>query len=396
MIAWCIWAETDGYIILGGSGEQSEKSFKAMNEFFDYSGIGEELLAKPPLLSETEWKNKSLVNILTASQRSVRGGHPVILLLDEIDEMDFDIYEAALQMPQSKYNLPSMTGMYSTNHRRGGTMDAALERLSNSNVALYKWCIWECLESCKDYSCSTCPLSKYCPGKHMKEADGYYKIADFIKKLYSLSEYTLYTEWFCDKIGSGDLIYGHEFNPDIHVIDYDFNPNKYVYLSLDWGGTHPFSLGFWQDVPELGWVRFDEIYLDNITNRRLIEEAKKKYWWKQAIVIGGVGDPSRPDLIREWDELAGIRIEAADNAVEGGIEAVKNALAPVIGKPKFYIAKRCVNITREFQSYKQKNGHIVKENDHAVDDARYFIMWKIAKTNAGSYAATSDRDVSPD
>jgi hypothetical protein len=230
----------------------------------------------------------------------------------------------------------------------------------------------------------------------MKEADGYYKIADFIKKLYSLSEYTLYTEWFCDKIGSGDLIYGHEFNTDIHVIDYDFNPAQYVYLSLDWGGTHPFSLGFWQDVPELGWVRFDEIYLENITNRRLIDEAKKKHWWKQAIVIGGVGDPSRPDLIREWDELAGIKIEAADNAVEGGIEAVKNALAPVIGKPKFYIAKRCVNITREFQSYKQKNGHIVKENDHAVDDARYFIMWKIAKTNTDSYAATSDRDVSPD
>ncbi len=399
LIAWCKAGQSRTDIsILGGSGEQSEKSFKAMNEFFDCSGIGQELLEKPPLLSETEWKNKSLVNILTASQRSVRGGHPVILLLDEIDEMDFDIYEAALQMPQSKYDLPSITGMYSTNHRRGGTMDNALERITSgeSEVALYKWCIWECLESCKDYSCSTCPLSRFCPGKHMKQADGYYKIADFVKKLNVLSEYTLSVEWFCDKLGSGDLIYGHEFDPDKHVIDYDFNKNLYVYLSIDWGGTHPFSLGFWQDVPEIGWVRFDEIYLGNITNRRLIDEAKKKWWWKQATVVAGVGDPSRPDLIREWDELAGIKINKADNEVDEGIEAVKNALAPVIGKPKFYISKRCVNTIAEFQSYSLKNGHIVKENDHAMDDTRYFVRWKIAKkTDTDGYVVTCDRDVSP-
>ena len=41
---------------------------------------------------------------LTASQKSVRGPHPPSLLLDEIDEMDLEIFDAALGQPMPQEN----------------------------------------------------------------------------------------------------------------------------------------------------------------------------------------------------------------------------------------------------------------------------------------------------
>ena len=387
LIAWItsgLYPKTE-INILGGSYEQSEKSYNAMNGFWDISGM-RGLLKKEPLQSDTLWANGSQVHILTASQKSARGGHPQKLILDEVDEMDKDILEAALQQPQSKYGINSGIGIYSTNHHRGGTMDFVLDMAQNQGgFKIYKWCIWECLESCQDYSCSTCPLSSICPGKQMKQADGYYKISDFVQKLKQNSMETIRTEWFCEKVGSRDLIYGADFGPDKHIVSIDFNPNYDVYLSIDWGGVHPFSIGLWQNFPELGWVRVGEIYEGNTTNQRILKYCKEQDWWNN--VQGGVADPARNDLIAEWKD-EGIDLEPADNAVDDGIEAVKNALNPAIGKPTIHISNNCKAIIKEFGSYRQKNGKPVKENDHALDELRYFVMWKIVeKKKAGFHVS---------
>jgi len=375
--------------ILGGSLEQSEKSYKAMNDFWELTGLREELLEVEPLISETRWRNKSRVHILTASQKSVRGGHPQRLILDEVDEMDEDIFEAALSQPQSKYGIKSRIGIFSTNHRAEGTMEKALKMAEEKGgYTLFKWCIWDVLESCKDYSCSRCKLATYCPGKHMKKADGYYKVEDFIKKLSQLSEYTLFVEWFCEKVGRGDLVYGKEFDPDIHLVDREFKPGKDVYLSIDWGGTNPFSIGVWQNFDDLGWVRVDEIYKGHTTNKYIIDEAKKRPWWK--FIRGVVADPERADLIDEWKEaLPGIPVEKADNRVEVGIEAVRDALRPVVGNPKIYFNKfRCKDIIREFKAYRERNGKPVKENDHAMDDMRYFVMWRVKEKKKKGFSVS--------
>jgi len=381
--------------ILGGSFEQSQKSYKAMNNFWDYTGLENELLKDPPLISETRWKNGSKVHILTASEKSVRGGHPQNLILDEVDEMDREIFEASLSQPQSKHGIKSSINIFSTNHKFGGTMDFALQMANErGGFKLYKWCIWDTLESCKDYKCSTCPLSRYCPGKQMKEANGYYKIDDFIKKLSQLSEYVLQIEWFCHKVGRSDLVYGNEFDYDLHMVDIEFNPSKDVYLSIDWGGSNPFSIGVWQNFDELGWVRVDEIYQGHTTNSKILKEAKNRRWWKN--IRGGVADPSRNDLFQEWEQ-EGIILEKANNDVEAGIEAVRNALKPVKGNPKIYFSKKCQDIVREFKSYTEKNGKPVKENDHAMDEMRYFVMWKVTDTFYDRVKIkTGDWDTSPD
>jgi hypothetical protein len=371
--------------ILGGSGDQSERAYQAMGFFWDITKMQPDYLAKPPMMKKTEWQNKSYVEILMASSTSVRGPHPNFLLLDEVDEIDIDIYNAAMSQPMSKNDIPQIIGQLSTNHKQSGTMDHALAMAEqDSDSRIYKWCIWECLESCKDYECSTCKLSPYCPGQHMKEAQGYYKISDFIKKLSKISENGLQTEWFCNKTGSPDLVYFNEYDQDIHVIDRNYSKMYPVYLSIDWGGTHPFSVGVWQSFPDIGWVRVDEIYMPNCTNPQLLKECKSREWWTAN--MQAIADPSRSDLKQEWAEL-GVSLFNADNNIDEGIEAVKAALKPVLGNPQIHFNKKCVHSQKEFYSYCQKNGRIVKENDHSMDEIRYFVMWKLNDKKGGKIEA---------
>lgn len=359
--------------ILGGSLDQSEKVYKAMEDIWTLTTLQDEYLKMEPTRRLSSWRNGSTVAVLTASTRSTRGPHPQHLIMDEIDEMPAEVYRAALSQPQSKHGIFARLGQYSTNHRSGGMMDEALEQARIHQTSIYRWCIWECLEPCLDYSCSTCKLSSWCPGKHMKQADGFYRVQDFIDKLEYLSENALQVEWLCRKIGPGNLVYGDQYDPKIHSRGDlpGFDPGRYALVSIDWGGTHPFSLGCWQ-LFNIGWVRVDEIQQAG-DNPHLIKTAQGKAWWPN--IRGGVGDPSRPDLMSEW--RAFIPMTEADNDVDIGLEAVRKALRPVIGPPTMWINQVNRHWISEEAGYIQRHGKPVKERDHAMDETRYFAMWQM-------------------
>lgn len=395
--------------ILGGSGDQSRQAYKATQDFWAIGSectpggnpLEVEYLKKPPMEEKTFFKNGSSIKILMASQHSVRGPHPQRLCLDEIDVMNEDILQAALSQPSSNHNIPACTSMSSTNHVASGLMDEQLEKAeSNPNARIFKWCIWDVLEPCIEYNCNSCDLFPHCPGTQMKQATGYYKISDFVQKLYQLSPYTLNVEWLCKKIGSPDLIYKNEFDEAVHMVDVPFNSQKMGYGSIDWGGINPFTFGFWQYVGDLSaYVRIDEVILNPdkdgaATNKRLIQLVKAKPYWNY--ISGIVADPSRADLRREWKE-AGKSIFAADNRVDVGIERVKACLHPVLGKPKIYFNKHCKATRREFQSYRYnlKTGNVIKEYDHCMDDIRYFCMWKL-KEQKSTGAKQIKRKSTPD
>jgi hypothetical protein len=362
--------------VLGGSLEQSEKVYKGLDEFWQATGLQDELTEGVVTRRMTKWKNGSQVSVLTASTRSTRGPHPQSLLMDEIDEMSQEVYEAAMSQPQAKRGIGSMLGRFSTNHRWGGMMDRALEQARAYHTPVYKWCVWEVLKSCRDYSCSTCKVSRFCPGTHMKDADGYYELEDFVKKAEGLSEHVLQVEWLCEKLGRDDLVYGSQFDMDLHspLGLPEFNEGLPVLVSIDWGGAAPFSVGAWQKF-EFGWVRIDEVYQANTTNRLVMAECKLRPWWKN--VVGGVADPSRVDLKKEWED-EGIRLTPANNVVDAGIDATRNALRPLVGTPLFYVSRRCQNWLGEVQSYEERNGRPVKKYDHAMDETRYFVVWQMA------------------
>lgn len=75
-------------------------------------------------------------------------------------------------------------------------------------------------------------------------------------------------------------------------------------------------------------------------------------------------------LIQVYRQL-GLKVVEADNAVEGGIQAVWSALST--GKLKIF--KSLVNLQKEYLVYRRDlNGKIVKENDHLMDALRYLVV----------------------
>jgi len=399
--------------ILGGSKEQSEKTYEAMSEFRDLMDP-DGIICHKLMKQKAEFANKSMVSILSASSKSVRGAHQQCLLLDEVDE-------SALSQPQSLYGHPASLGMFSTNHNINGQMDRAIARASEKGHAVYRFCVWETLESCRDYTCSTCPLTGICPGGKMKEADGYYKVEDFIEKLNSLSMSTLSRDWLCIKVGMGDTVYDQEWDEAVHIVSVNLREAPVV-LSIDWGGVAPFSIGVWQqsDNERWGldtWIRVTELYLTSgadyesdidrkkrdrkskkenrgiKTNSNLIAIAKTRPWWR--LVKEVVPDNSRPDSIEEWRQaLPHAKFINVEKDIDQMIEAVKDALKPVLGAPKILVNRICVHIRREMLMYKVKNDKLVDRDNHTLDETGYFVMAKVKRVET-SHFEVLDRDVMP-
>lgn len=134
--------------ILGGSGEQSQNVLEYVQEFLDYES------APPGLLTgdvrrETRLIWGNTVKALMASQRSVRGPHRPRLRLDEIDEMDLKIFDAAMGQTMAVVSdggdivIPAQTVASSTHQNADGTMTEVLKRAKTRGWPVAEWCYKE-------------------------------------------------------------------------------------------------------------------------------------------------------------------------------------------------------------------------------------------------------------
>ena len=131
--------------ILGGSGEQSKNELSHLGKFWThYAAKGmQELLRDDPTRSEQRLVYGNMIKALMASQTSVRGPHPQLLLLDELDEMRQDIFEAALGQPLPEHNILPQTIGASTRQYTDGTMAYAMELGKEKGWGFYEWCYRE-------------------------------------------------------------------------------------------------------------------------------------------------------------------------------------------------------------------------------------------------------------
>lgn len=138
--------------MLGGSLSQSQNLHIHMRNAINSDN-------SPRYMIETESQtlikltNKSNIRPLTASQKTVRGPHPPFLILDEIDEMDLDILDAALgqPMPQKNYLgdiIKPYTVMCSTWQNPEGTFTEIRRRFEERGLPIVQWC----------YQCSANPI----------------------------------------------------------------------------------------------------------------------------------------------------------------------------------------------------------------------------------------------
>jgi len=126
--------------VLGGSGEQSSRVHDYMQSFWNYSGSPRHLLTHDPTTRETRLVGGNSIKALMASQASVRGPHPQRLRLDEADEMDIKILDAAMGQPMSLHGVRSQTVISSTHHYADGTMTEILKRAADKGWGQYQWC----------------------------------------------------------------------------------------------------------------------------------------------------------------------------------------------------------------------------------------------------------------
>jgi PBSX family phage terminase large subunit len=146
-------------------------------------------------------------------------------------------------------------------------------------------------------------------------------------------------------------------------------------LSCDYGIINPFSCGLWGKLNKI-WYRIDEYYYDSKIEgeSRTDEEhfrAIEKLIGNKTISFIAI-DPSAAGFITLLRKR-NFKVFPAKNNVLEGINNVAQALK--LGKIK--ICNNCKDAMREFSIYKWQNSirdFPTKENDHAMDDIRYFIM----------------------
>lgn len=165
----------------------------------------------------------------------------------------------------------------------------------------------------------------------------------------------------------------YEFGED-NITDEQPQGAEY-YISVDYGTLNPFSAGLWS-VSGAKAVRIQEYYYDGrgqkkqLTDEDYCNEIEKLA--KDRDITKVIVDPSAASFITAL-KRRGFRVQQADNNVLDGIRRT----AVCLRNGNIKIHRSCKDAIREFGLYrwdeKQTEDKVIKENDHAMDDCRYFV-----------------------
>ncbi len=168
------------------------------------------------------------------------------------------------------------------------------------------------------------------------------------------------------------LIY--EFDKAEHVTDKLPEQGKY-YISVDYGTQNPFSAGLWC-VAEGRAVRIREYYYNGREEGRM--RTDEEYYRALEDLAGMkpiemvVVDPSAASFIATIRSHGRFSVRKAKNEVLPGIQLVATLLKAGV----LQFAPCCKDSIREFGLYhwetQGQTDRPCKENDHAMDDIRYF------------------------
>lgn len=214
-------------------------------------------------------QNGTQLEISPLTMNAVNSPHVPWLNCDEWELGDWDLWQQALSIPKSAGPHRAATRIASTQKYALGNVQTFKENATRNGYKVYKWCIWETIEQCRDRSCSSCPIYNWpdreggvlCGGR-AKEARGFYAIDDFIDRVHDLDRSTLEEEWLCLRPSREGLVFGREYNEDVHRVGYPipFDPDSPLYMTLDQGFTNPYAVEIIQ-IDRRGTERFiGEVY----------------------------------------------------------------------------------------------------------------------------------------
>lgn len=203
--------------------------------------------------------------------------------------------------------------------------------------------------------------------------DNLYLPSEYIEEL--KEEYTgvfysrfILGEWV---IAEG-LIY--PFEKEIYLTE-EIPEDGLYYISIDYGTQNPCSMGLWCIANQIA-TRIAEYYYSG--REQKAQKTDEEYYAALEELAGDryiqyvVIDPSAASFIETIRRHGRFTVKKADNNVLDGIRVTASLLKNGMVK----IHKDCKNTIKEFGLYawEEKSGEDkpIKENDHAMDDMRYF------------------------
>ena len=156
----------------------------------------------------------------------------------------------------------------------------------------------------------------------------------------------------------------------------EYSMRHRYYVSIDYGTVNPFAAGLWDFDPIRNRATMiKELYYDGGSDRRVDNEA---YYKMLANLIGTypieyiIIDPSASSMIETIQKYGKWMCVKADNDVLNGIQDVTKFLNA--GALFFY--QSCKKTFDEFEAYSwdedSTEDAVIKENDHSMDQVRYF------------------------
>lgn len=214
------------------------------------------------------------------------------------------------------------------------------------------------------------------------------EIRERYRKLYSGAFYERFIEgrW----VSADGLVYPF-FKEGVNTYSGEVSPFSQYYISCDYGTVNPFSMGLWGEKDGV-WYRISEFYHDS--RKSGFQMTDSEYYGKLCELADGrkitavIVDPSAASFIECIRRGGKFKVIPAKNDVAYGIRKVSEYLK----EGKIKINSSCTDAIREFALYRwdESAGRDAprKENDHAMDDIRYFVTTH-EKTEGGGFFALS-------
>lgn len=192
----------------------------------------------------------------------------------------------------------------------------------------------------------------------------------------------LYTGLFYERyvLGRWVVAQGRVYDFDARHITGELPKEGRWYISVDYGTMNPFSAGLWC-VEGGRAVRAAEYYHNGREQGRMLTDEE---YHEALLMLAGdkqvekvIVDPSASSFIATIRKHGVFSVRRARNAVLPGIRLV----ARLLQEGRLLIHESCQNTIREFglYSWEPEQDRPRKENDHAMDDVRYFCATILAR-----------------
>lgn len=243
------------------------------------------------IMSQTRWKNGSLLEIHSATLNQTSGAHPHLKVGDELERWKPEVYQQFIGMGTTA-NLKTL--FISTRERAYGLVQTLIDESHRRDITVYNFCVWETKEPCLTCPQDACPIYAACLQKY-QHSSGHRSVKNIADK-FLLSDFeTWKTQQLCEIPGSQGLCF-----PNFHAIPSNesnqsnvnplalYNPDYPIELWCDDNTAQPRAIlavqqGFFAGIERI-WA-FQEYYEKGRLQSQSVKEVLERLPQKPEVAI---------------------------------------------------------------------------------------------------------------